>query len=147
MADELQRFPITSWIWYILFVVFRTQQRTGSKASFWLMCKPTSAASLCPLCFLDCLDIFVPVAWTAMVQHPPLAISPQLFHSKLKTLLFSKSYPDSSSSSYSFPPISTPNTIHHSHLTLWILAPCLSIFFWLSAFGSRDFPFMGTVEI
>src|SRR6218665_248103 len=30
----------------------------------------------------------------------PLAISPQLFHSKLKTLLFSKSYPHSSSSPY-----------------------------------------------
>src|SRR6218665_3388003 len=30
----------------------------------------------------------------------PIAISPQLFHNKLKTLLFSKSYPDSSSSPY-----------------------------------------------
>src|SRR6218665_2654463 len=29
-----------------------------------------------------------------------LATSPQLFHSKLKTLLFNKSYPDSSSSPY-----------------------------------------------
>src|SRR6218665_543071 len=27
-------------------------------------------------------------------KSPPLAISPQLFHSKLKTLLFNKSYPD-----------------------------------------------------
>src|SRR6218665_926018 len=54
----------------------------------------------------------------------PLAIFSQLFHSKLKTLLFNKSYPDSSSSSY-FPPISTLNTTHHSRLTvcltLWIL--------------------------
>src|SRR6218665_1806851 len=31
-------------------------------------------------------------------QISPLGISPQLFHSKLKTLCFSKSYPDSSSS-------------------------------------------------
>src|SRR6218665_3528337 len=33
-----------------------------------------------------------------LTRTSPLAISPQLFHSKLKTLLFSKSYPDSSSS-------------------------------------------------
>src|SRR6218665_4051045 len=31
-----------------------------------------------------------------LTQTSPLAISPQLFHFKLKTLLFSKSYPDSS---------------------------------------------------
>src|SRR6218665_2746457 len=47
----------------------------------------------------------------------PLAISPQLFHPKLKTLLFNKSYPYSSSSPY-LPPVSTPNTIHHSRLTV-----------------------------
>src|SRR6218665_3193740 len=35
-----------------------------------------------------------------LTQTSPLAISPQLFHSKLKTLLFSKTYPDSSSSPY-----------------------------------------------
>src|SRR6218665_2081557 len=35
-----------------------------------------------------------------LTQTSPLAISPQLFHSKLKTLLFNKSYPDSSSSPY-----------------------------------------------
>src|SRR6218665_3520695 len=35
-----------------------------------------------------------------LTQTSPLAISPQLFHSKLKTLLFSKSYPDPSSSPY-----------------------------------------------
>ena len=33
-----------------------------------------------------------------LTRTSPLAISPQLFHFKLKTLLFSKSYPDSSSS-------------------------------------------------
>jgi len=33
-------------------------------------------------------------------QISPLAISPQIFHSKLKTLLRSKSYPDSYSSPY-----------------------------------------------
>src|SRR6218665_1360279 len=33
----------------------------------------------------------------------PLAISPQLFHSKLKTPLFKKSYPNSSSSPYLSP--------------------------------------------
>src|SRR6218665_1500710 len=46
-----------------------------------------------------------------------LAISLQFFHSKLKTLLFTTSYPDSSSSPTSLP-ISTPNTIHHSCLTV-----------------------------
>ena len=39
-----------------------------------------------------------------------LATSPQLFHSKLKTLLFNKSYPDSSSSPY-LPPCL--NSKHH----------------------------------
>src|SRR6218665_4064937 len=33
-----------------------------------------------------------------LTQTSPLKISPRLFHSKLKTLLFSKSYPDLSSS-------------------------------------------------
>src|SRR6218665_3462238 len=35
-----------------------------------------------------------------LTKTSPLAISPQLFHSKLKTLLFNKSYPDLSSSPY-----------------------------------------------
>src|SRR6218665_1329017 len=43
-------------------------------------------------------------------QTSPLAISPQLFHSKMKTLLFSKSYPDSSSSPYLPPRL---NSKHH----------------------------------
>ena len=34
-----------------------------------------------------------------LIKTSPLVISPQLFHYKLKTLVFSKSYPDSSSSS------------------------------------------------
>src|SRR6218665_483283 len=45
-----------------------------------------------------------------LTQTSPLAISPQLFNSKLKTLLFSKSYPDSSSSPY-LPPCL--NSKHH----------------------------------
>src|SRR6218665_3001939 len=45
-----------------------------------------------------------------LTQTSPLAISPQLFHSKLKTLLFSKSYPDLSSSSYLPPRV---NSKHH----------------------------------
>src|SRR6218665_4092039 len=40
----------------------------------------------------------------------PLVISPQLFHSKLKTLLFNKSHPDSSSSPYLPPRL---NSKHH----------------------------------
>ena len=42
--------------------------------------------------------IYVYMKW--LTKTSPVAISPQLFHSKLKTLLFNKSYPDSSSSSY-----------------------------------------------
>src|SRR6218665_671942 len=72
-----------------------------------------------------------------LTQTSPLKISPRLFHSKLKTLLFGKSYPDLSSSS-SLPPVSTPNTIHHSRLTVCLhdsldLDRCISILFWLSA--------------
>src|SRR6218665_902525 len=60
------------------------------------------------------------------------------FHSRLKTLLFSKSYPDSSSSPYHPYPVSTQNTIHHSRLTVCLpdsldLTRCLLILFWTSA--------------
>src|SRR6218665_3854478 len=45
-----------------------------------------------------------------LTKTSPLATSPQLFHSKLKTLLFNKSYPDLSSS-LCLPP--RLNSIHH----------------------------------
>src|SRR6218665_150067 len=45
-----------------------------------------------------------------LTQTSPLKISPQLFHSKLKTLLFGKSYPDLWSSSYLAPRL---NSKHH----------------------------------
>src|SRR6218665_293524 len=45
-----------------------------------------------------------------LTQTSPLKISPWLFHSKLKTLLFGKSYPDLSSSSYLPPHL---NSKHH----------------------------------
>ena len=60
---------------------------------------------------------------------------------------------------YSLPhislPVSHPNTIHHSRLNVCLidyldLNPCQSIVFWLSACektGSRDFAFVGAVEI
>ena len=63
------------------------------------------------------VDKWIPQCTYELTQTSPLKISPRLFHSKLKTLLFSKSYPDSSSSTY-LPPVSTPNTIHHSRLTV-----------------------------
>src|SRR6218665_2712631 len=48
-----------------------------------------------------------------LIKTPPLAISPQLFHSRLKTLLFKKSFPDLSS--FPLPPstsqLQTPSTI------------------------------------
>src|SRR6218665_791023 len=54
-------------------------------------------------------------------QTSSLTISPQLFHSKLKTLLFSKSNSALSSSPYPLA-VSTSNTIHHNRLTLCLLA-------------------------
>src|SRR6218665_1515323 len=45
-----------------------------------------------------------------LTQTSPLKVSPLLFHSKLKTLLFGKSYPDLSSSSYLPPRL---NSKHH----------------------------------
>jgi len=52
-------------------------------------------------------------------------------------------------------PVSTPNNIHHSRLTVYLpdsldLTWCLSILFWTIACeqaGSRDFAFVGPVEI
>ena len=56
-------------------------------------------------------------------QTLALAICPQLFHYKLKTLFYSKSYPDSSSSSY-LPPLL--NSKHHPHSCLIVcLHACL----------------------
>ena len=57
-----------------------------------------------------------------LTRTSPLAISPQLFHScRLKTLLFSKSFPDHHHPHASLP-VSTPNTIHHSRLTVCLPA-------------------------
>ena len=49
-------------------------------------------------------------------------------------------------------PISTPNTIHRSRLTVCLLNSlnlirCLTILFWISACDSGDFAFVGAVEI
>src|SRR6218665_1671830 len=68
-----------------------------------------------------------------LTKYPPLAISPQLFHFKPKTLLF-LIHPLLPTSL----PVSTPNTIHHSRLTVCLsdslnLTSCLSILFWTSA--------------
>jgi len=54
----------------------------------------------------------------------PFAISPKLFHSKLKTLLFNKSYPDSSSPAYS---INVYKIIVHQHNTSFMLPSCLVV--------------------
>src|SRR6218665_3395007 len=67
-----------------------------------------------------------------LTQTSPLAISPHLFHSKLKTLLLIHRLPHTSL------PVSTPSTIHHSRLTVCLpdsldLDRCASILFWLSA--------------
>ena len=89
-------------------------------------------------------------SWPASLEQTPASIATNiwpilrahsyrspchLFHSELKTLLFSKSDPDSLSSPY-LPPVSTPSTIHHSRLTVCLpdsldLDRCLSILFWL----------------
>jgi len=54
--------------------------------------------------------IAIPIAYSCAHSNLSLAISPQLFHSKLQTLLFSKSYPDASSSPYLPPRL---NSKHH----------------------------------
>ena len=66
-----------------------------------------------------------------LAKTSPLAISLQLFHSKLRTLIFNKSYPDSSSSQRQ-----TPSTITVS-LSACLpdsldLTRCLYILFWIS---------------
>src|SRR6218665_2553168 len=67
---------------------------------------------------LSCLDAST-INWPICYS-----ISLQLFHFRLKTLLFNKSYsyPDSSSSPYALP-VSTLNTIHHSRLTVCMPNP------------------------
>src|SRR6218665_3057288 len=134
---------------------WRTSRRRGVTWSYFLLLQMSSLTLPRPsitssLKFANrSLAIAVPPLWNKLLpvlmqisdpsykltKTSPLVISLQLFHSKLKTLLFSKSCPNSSSSPYLLP-ILTPNTIHHSHLpacpTLWILTRCLTIFFWLS---------------
>ena len=54
-----------------------------------------------------------------LTKTSPLAISPQVFHSKLKTLLFHKAYPDPIPSlPLTSLAISTPSIIHLSRLTV-----------------------------
>src|SRR6218665_3377075 len=86
------------------------------------ICK--SAFYPCPKFSNRSIAVAVPTLWNKLppalrqisdtsyeiTQTSPLAISPQLFHSKLKTLLFSTSYPDSSSSPYLLPRL---NSKHH----------------------------------
>src|SRR6218665_103658 len=100
--------------------------------------RPNTAPPFCHLSlkFADCsIGVAVPTLWNKLppalreISDPsceltktsPLAISPQLFHSKLKALLFNKSYPDLFSSPTSLA-VSTPNTIHHSRLTVCLPA-------------------------
>ena len=78
------------------------------------------------------LKIIRPLVYE-LIKTSHLAISPQLFHSKLKIgpyKSFNKSYPDSSSFPTSLP-VLTPNTVHLSRLTV-----CLPD--WLS--GSDPLP-------
>src|SRR6218665_2850490 len=55
-------------------------------------------------------DLAISKTCYELTQTSPLAISPQLFHSILKTLLLSKCYPDSSSFPYLRPRL---NSKHH----------------------------------
>jgi len=74
--------------------------------------------------------------------------SQQHFYSKLKALLFSKSYPDSSSSRRAYIPIPPGlNSKHRRSVCQRSLDfdPGPSILFWLSA-GSRDFVFLGALS-
>ena len=67
--------------------------------------------------------------WYLNTQTSPFAISPQLFHSKLKTLLLAghiliHRLPHTSL------PVSTSSTIHHSRL----LSACLTLYILTAAF-------------
>src|SRR6218665_2337165 len=86
--------------------VFTIQpSRSTRSSSTQTLLRPSVTSSLK---FSDCsIAVAVPPLWNKLppalrqisdpsyelTQTYPLAISPQLFHSKLKTLLFSKSYP------------------------------------------------------
>jgi len=70
----------------------------------------------------------------SITKTASLAISPQLFHSKLKALLFNKSYPDKSwFVLFSIPlfPSQTSSTI-----AVWLSA-CLTLWIWLDAYRFR----------
>src|SRR6218665_541511 len=54
-----------------------------------------------------------------LTKTSDFAISPMVFHLKLKTLLYNISYPDSSSTPTSFA-ISSLYTIHHGRLTFYL---------------------------
>src|SRR6218665_3578357 len=56
-----------------------------------------------------------------LTQTSPLAISPQLFHSKLETLLLKKILSDSSSSPF-LPSFRSSKHRHHSRLTVCLSA-------------------------
>src|SRR6218665_3041856 len=81
------------------------------------------------------LDVYLTHPTNAPKPHP--CYFSQLFHSKLKTMLFKKSYPDCPLLPTSLL-VSTPNPIHHSRLIVYLpdsldLTRCLSILFWTSA--------------
>src|SRR6218665_1306757 len=85
----------------------------------------------------DCIKFGAVFEYSHVYSHIRVALKMNIGNHHLQTLLFSESYPDSSSS-HTYLPVSTPNTIHHSRLTVCLpdsldLDRCLSILFWLSA--------------
>jgi len=79
-----------------------------------------------PIGLKHCATIW-PILWTQ--DTAPLAISPQLFYSKLKTLLeLSSTNPILNHLLPTFLHVSTPNTIHDSRLTV-----CLTLWIWPDA--------------
>ena|SRR6218665_1834373 len=71
-----------------------------------------------------------------LTQTSPLVVFQQLFHSKLKTLLYNNSYHNNNNIHPLPIPPSTPNTVHHSLLTICmpdsVDLDFLRVDFWLS---------------
>src|SRR6218665_1777974 len=118
---------MNKWSYYIQYIVQLPRDLIFSSIGIYKSCyhfvRAILSVPFCPCHFVQ--YHFVRSATGGMLNPTRVlslhssSISPQHFHSKLKTLLFNKSFPDLSSSHCTSYPVSTPNTIHHSRLTVY----------------------------